>query len=129
MAFFLLQAATTNDSWVRRLARTPENILEHSSDGGLFLPAGAKAHGYWQSFGEYDFVALIEAPDNADMAVVWDALYGGWGGKAFKTVIVTPLLTMKESARATIKAQEVLAYSADSKDFQGWLKKQEQTEG
>jgi hypothetical protein len=127
MPFFLLQAITTNDSWVRRLARTPENILEHSSDNGLFLPAGAKSHGYWQSFGEYDFVAIIEAPTNADMAVVWDTLYGGWGGKAFKTIMITPLLTLEESAASTIEAQKVLAQSSDSKDFQSWLKKQQET--
>lgn len=126
MSFYLLQAACTNDSWVRRLARDPEDILKHSSDNGLFLPAGAKAHSYWQSFGEYDFVAIIEAPGNIDMAVVWDALYGGWGGKAFKKVMITPLLTMEESANATIKAQEVLAQSKDSHEFLDWIKKQQQ---
>ena len=128
MAFYLLQAACTNDSWVRRLARDPKNIMEHSSDNGLFLPAGAKAHSYWQAFGEYDFVAIIEAPGNTEMAVVWDTLYGGWGGKAFKKVMITPLLTLEESASSTIKAQQVIAQSRDSQDFQDWIKKNQETE-
>lgn len=73
----------------------PQNRLE------AFRPVierlGGKIHGAWFSFGEYDFVAIVDIPNNVNAVALFMATSAGGSVKAYKT---TPLLTIEESMEA-----------------------------
>ena len=81
---------------------------------GLFQILGAKIHGIWYSFGEYDLVAIVELEKAEDMAALVIGCKAGWEGKAFDNLKVTPLLSQDEAAKACLKASEGLKKSRDA---------------
>ena len=80
----------------------------------LFEQLGVKIHGIWYSFGEYDFVGIIEMENAEDMAAMLIAMKAGWDGKAVDTIKATPLLTQSEAASACAKASEGLKKTRDA---------------
>lgn len=81
---------------------------------GVFQKTGAKVHGIWYSFGEYDTAIIVEFDKAEDAAAVAIALRAGWDGKAFDNVKITPLLTQEEAARACAEAASGLKESRDA---------------
>lgn len=65
---------------------------------------GGRIHGAWFSFGEYDFVAIAEIPNNVNAVTLFMATSAGGAVKAYKTI---PLLTIEESIEAMKMASSV----------------------
>src|SRR5687768_4050784 len=91
MPYFLLQVAYTSES-VAGLIKNPQNR------GEAVRPAVEKLGGRvvdsWVSFGDYDVVAILEFPANANAAALAMIFGAGGGVRAVKT---TPLLTWDEA--------------------------------
>ena len=62
---------------------------------------GGKLISFDYAFGDYDVVAIIEAPDNVTMAALAMAVGAGGALKDFKTTV---LLSMEEAMEAMRKA-------------------------
>jgi uncharacterized protein with GYD domain len=67
----------------------------------LIEKMGAKLHGMWMSFGEFDIVAIVEMPDAVSTAAFAMAIGASGAMGAFRT---TPLLSMSEATEAMKKA-------------------------
>ncbi len=63
--------------------------------------AGCKILCYYYAFGEYDVVAIIEAPDNVSYSAIALAVAGGGALKAGKTTV---LMTPEEGLEAMRRA-------------------------
>ena len=108
MAFYMLQISYKEDQ-VRALVANPQ---DRSAEARKLLEAlGGKLHHFFFSFGEYDVVAIVEAPDNVATAAGSMAVSAAGTTSAFKT---TPLLTMDEAMAAMKKAGELTGYKAPS---------------
>jgi len=98
MPHYLIQAAYTSEAWAA-MVKNPQDRIEAVRPvverlGGRFI-AG------YTSFGEYDIVAIIEAPSNTAAAAFSIAASAGGAVKAFKT---TPLMTTQEVMDAARQA-------------------------
>ena len=100
MAHYLLQLSYTPEGWEAML-RHPQNRIEAVAPTLERLGAGFEAA--YLSFGEYDVVAFVEAPDNVSAAAMSMAFTAGGAIKSIKT---TPLLTVDEGIEAMRKAAE-----------------------
>lgn len=108
MALYLYQAAYTPESWAAMIANPgprPEDIARSISE-----QIGGRTIGIWFAFGEYDVVAIVEAPDNVNMAAVAIKFAAGGGLSAAKT---TPLMSIEEGVETMQKAAS-LDYSPPS---------------
>jgi uncharacterized protein with GYD domain len=113
----LLQATYASYTWKYRITTDPDDFKRPPDLLGVLQECGAKVKGIWYSFGDFDFVALMEVADNVSAAALTIALRAGWDGKAFDRIVVTPLLDQNETAVATKLAAEGLHNSRDaSKD-------------
>jgi uncharacterized protein with GYD domain len=116
-AFFLLQGTYSSYTWIYRTTTDPDDFRRPPDMKGLLEEFGAKLHGIWYSFGEYDLVSILELEKAEDMAGIMIGLKAGWEGKAFDKLKATPLLNQDEAAKACGKASEGLKNSRDaSKD-------------
>jgi len=113
-AWFLLQGTYSSYTWIYRVTTDPNDFRRPPDMLGLFQRLGAKIHGIWYSFGEYDLVAIIELEKAEDMAALIIGCRAGWDGKAFDVLKATPLLTQDEAAKACVKASEGLKTSRDA---------------
>ena len=107
MAYYLAQVAYTSEAWATQL-QNPGNPLERVQ--GLFNALGGEVEHFWYAFGEYDVVAIVNLPDNVNMAAGVMAVISGGAVKAAKT---TPLMTIDEGIEAMTKAGS-LAYQPPS---------------
>jgi uncharacterized protein with GYD domain len=98
MAHFLLQVAYTSEAWAT-LVQNPQDRIGVVSKAIENL--GGRLTGGWLSFGEYDTVAILEAPDNVAAAAFSMAVAAGGACKSVKT---TPLLSVAEGLAAMAKA-------------------------
>jgi uncharacterized protein with GYD domain len=108
MALYLYQAAYTPESWAAMIANPgprPVDIGRSISE-----QIGGRVIGVWFAFGEYDIVAVLEAPDNVNMAAAALKLASGGALTAAKT---TPLLSIEDGIEAMQKAGS-LDYSPPS---------------
>lgn len=98
MPQYLVQVAYTPEAWAT-LVKQPQNRIE------VVRPAiekmGGRLTGGWFSFGEYDVVAVIEAPNNVTAAALSIAFSAGG---AVRTIQTTPLLSPEEAVEAMRKA-------------------------
>ena len=94
MARYLVQASYTPEAWAAQLAQ-PHDRTQIVSQ--LLEQLGARFASLDYAFGDYDVVAIIEAPDNVSAAAVALAITAGGGVRAYKT---TPLLTVQEALEA-----------------------------
>jgi len=62
---------------------------------------GGKLEGFWLSFGEYDFVGIMQLPDAESAAALALSVSAGGGVHNYKTI---PLLTWEEGLKAFKKA-------------------------
>ena len=93
MAYYLIQATYTPDSWVAML-KNPQNRAEAIKPAIEKL--GGSIKGLWLAFGEYDAVGIVEMPNNTSAAAFSLAASAAGVVKAFKT---TPLMTQHDHAR------------------------------
>ena len=101
MAFYLIQASYA----VPAAASMVKNPQDRSAVVKAMLEkAEGKLHGFWQSFGEYDVVAIAEVPDNVSAAAMAMAIGSSGAMSAYRT---TPLLTVAESVAAMKKASGI----------------------
>jgi hypothetical protein len=115
-AFFLVQGAYSSYTWMYHTANDPNDFRNPPDMLGLFKQLGAKVHGIWYSFGEYDLVAIVELENAEDMAGVVIGLKAGWGGKAFDGLKVTPLLSQEAAANACVKASDGLRKNREASE-------------
>jgi len=97
MSYYMLQGRYTQAA-VKNLVAHPEDRTKAGE--GLTKAAGGKLHQYFMSFGEYDFVAIMELPDDQSAAATSMALGAAGHVSDVKT---TKLLTGPE-AKAAMQA-------------------------
>ncbi|HEY3119425.1 MAG TPA: GYD domain-containing protein [Vicinamibacteria bacterium] len=98
MPLYMTQFAYTPEAWAA-LAKSPEDRTEALR--GLAKKMGGKVVNLYYSFGEYDGVAIFEAPDDVSAAAVAVAASGAGHVKGTKT---TRLLTAQEAVEVMRKA-------------------------
>jgi len=94
----MLQAAYTSESWAAQL-QNPQNRAEYART--LVEANGGKLLGFYYAFGEYDVVAIYEAPDNVSTAALALAVAAGGAMKAQKTTV---LMSAEEGLEAMKRA-------------------------
>jgi uncharacterized protein with GYD domain len=103
MARYLFQLAYTPEAWAVQL-KDPKDRVE------IVRPVverlGGRFEAVYFAFGDYDIVALVEAPDNVSAAALSLAVSAGGAAKAVKT---TPLMTIDEGLQAMRKGAEAAA--------------------
>ncbi len=101
MSIYMVQASYST-------AATAAMIKNPQDRGAAIKPMiekmGGKLHGAWLSFGEYDIVVIVEAPDNVSAAAVALAVGATGAMSAYRT---TPLMTTDEALKAMKQAAEV----------------------
>jgi uncharacterized protein with GYD domain len=100
MPIYITQGRYTRDA-LKGMMVKPEDRAEAVSR--LLSKAGGRLVGYYLTFGEYDFMAIAEVPDNVSAAAVLLAA-GGTGG-------VTDLRTTV--AMTTVEARGAFAAAGD----------------
>jgi uncharacterized protein with GYD domain len=86
---------------IKAMVEDPQDRRRPTAD--LAESLGAKTIGFWFAFGEFDGIALTEAPDNAtNLAITMAAA----GGGAISNLETTVLLDMDEAQEAMHKAAQ-----------------------
>ena len=98
MAHYLYQGAYTSDA-LKTLIKKPTNRFEVVR--GAVEKLGGRIEGAWFAFGEYDFVVILELPDNVTAAALSLAFAAGGAIRSGKT---TPLLSQQEGVAAMKRA-------------------------
>ena len=98
MPLYLLRFSYTTES-VKAMLANPHDRAKAASEAAETL--GAKLQGFWWALGEFDGVALVEAPDNMTAGAL-SILVGGSG--ALSRLETTALLTIDEAQEALTKA-------------------------
>ena len=98
MALYMYQASYTSESWASQI-RNPQNRLEQMRP--VVETMGGKLLAMYYAFGEYDVVAIMEAPDNVSISALSLAVAAGGAIKAGKTTV---LMTVEEGIEAMRKA-------------------------
>jgi len=104
MGFYMLQGRYSQAA-IKNLVAAPEDRSRAAAD--IVKAAGGKMHSFFNSFGEYDFLAIMELPDDQAAGAV--SMAGGAAGHIcdLKT---TKLFTGSE-AKAAMKAAGEVATS------------------
>jgi len=98
MAHYLLQVAYTPQAWAA-LIKNPQDRIKALKP--VLDKMGGKVESSYFAFGDYDLVAILQMPGNADAAAFSIAAAAGGAVKSLKT---TPLLTTAEGLDAMRKA-------------------------
>ncbi len=107
MPLYMYQAAYTPESWAAQI-KNPQNRMD-TVGHQVCESVGGKLIGAWLCFGDYDFVIIVDVPDNKSMAAIALAVGAGGAIKASKTTV---LMTGTEGVGALEKADTVAkAYS------------------
>jgi uncharacterized protein with GYD domain len=108
MALYLVQAAYTTEA-IATMAKNPQDRSVAVRE--LLQKLGGRLVGFYFCFGEYDVVALFEAPDDSTATAGAMAVISAGHLKAYKT---TKLFTVEETMEAMRKAGSV-TFQAPSK--------------
>jgi uncharacterized protein with GYD domain len=98
MAHYLLQVAYTPQAW-QGLTRNPQDRAEALTP--VLAKMGGKIESAYFTFGEYDFIAILQLPGNVEAAAFAFAAAAGGAVKAIRT---TPLMSTAEGLDAMKKA-------------------------
>ncbi len=108
MALYMIQGAYTAEAWAT-MTKSPQDRSKPFSE--LAQKLGGRMISVYYCFGEYDVVALFEAPDDsAALATSMAAITPGH----LKAIKTTRLFTVEETMEAMRKAGSV-TYPAPSK--------------
>ena len=94
MSFYMLQGRYTQTA-IKNLVDRPENRAKAGE--ALVKTCGGKVHQYFMSFGDYDFLAIMELPDDKAAAATSMALGAAGHVSDVKT---TKLMTGEEAVAA-----------------------------
>ena len=100
MPLYMSQFAYTSDAWAA-LAQNPEDRSEPIR--GLAEAMGGRLIAFYNTFGEYDGLAIFEAPDEGTAAAVAIAAITPGHLKSFKTTL---LLSAEQGVEAMRQAGE-----------------------
>jgi uncharacterized protein with GYD domain len=100
MPFYMLHGRYS-PSAIKAMVSNPQD--REASAKKLSESLGAKLHSFFFTFGEEDFVAIIEAPDDATAAAL-SMTVGASGG--FSGGATTKLMTSKEAMKAMAAAKK-----------------------
>ena len=100
MPIFITQGRYTRDA-IKGMVVKPEDRAEAVSR--LFSKAGGRLIAYYLTFGEYDFLAIAEAPSETQMAAVLLAAASGGGVTGLRTTL----------AMTSVEAKGVFAAAGD----------------
>jgi uncharacterized protein with GYD domain len=98
MAHYLLQVAYTAKAWAG-LIRNPQDRVQALKP--VLDKMGGKIESAYFTFGDYDFIAILQMPGNVDAAAFSLAATAGGAVRAVKT---TPLLTVADGIEAMRRA-------------------------
>lgn len=84
MPIYITQGRYTRDA-IKGMLIKPEDRADAVSR--ILAKAGGRLIGYYVTFGEYDFLAIAEAPDNVQMASVLLAAGSGGGVTDLRTTV------------------------------------------
>ena len=101
MAYYLLQASYTGESWGTQI-RSPQNAADRLRPAIEGL--GGSIESIFYAFGDYDVIAIMQFPDNASAGAFSVAASAGGAAKVIKT---TPLMTIDEGMEMMRKASGV----------------------
>jgi uncharacterized protein with GYD domain len=101
MPTFITQGRYTRDA-IKGMMTRPEDRAEHVAR--LLSKAGGKLIAYYVTFGEYDFLAIAEAPGETQMASALIAAASGGGVTDLRTTLA---LTSIEAKGAFAAASEL----------------------
>jgi uncharacterized protein with GYD domain len=100
MPLYMTQVGYTSEAWAA-LTQNPEDRSE--AFGRLAETMGGRLLSFYNSFGEYDVLAIYEAPDESTAAAMVIAAISPGHLSAAKTTV---LLTAEEGVEAMRKAGE-----------------------
>ena len=100
MPHYLIQASYTAEAW-QALLNKPEDRSEAVRP--VIEKLGGRIVHSWYAFGQHDFVAIVEMPDNVSAAAL--ALAQRAGG-ALRSLGTTPLLEFSEGLEAMKRASK-----------------------
>src|SRR5436190_21445717 len=104
MPFYMIQASYKEEA-AKTLITKPQDRA--AAIEKMAKSAGGKLHSFFFCFGEYDVVAIVEAPDNeAAVATGLVTVAGGAMSKYHTTVLLTP-----EEAVSAMKKAKKLSYT------------------
>ena len=98
MPLYMYQAAYTSDAWKTQI-QNPQNRMEQVRP--MIEANGGKLLGFYYVFGEYDVVAILEAPDNVAVSALAIAIAGSGALKDGKTTV---LMSPEEGLEAMRRA-------------------------
>ena len=98
MAHYLLQVAYTPQAWAAMI-KNPQDRAQALKP--VLDKMGGKIESAYFAFGDYDLVAILQMPGNADSAAFSMAAAAGGAVRSIKT---TPLITTAEGLDAMRKA-------------------------
>jgi uncharacterized protein with GYD domain len=101
MPIYITQGRYTRDA-VKGMIAKPEDRSEAISK--LMAKAGGRVIGYYLTFGEYDFLTVIEAPSEAKMAAVLLTAAGAGGVSNLRTTVA---MTSAEAKKVFAEAGEL----------------------
>jgi uncharacterized protein with GYD domain len=101
MASFMIQDSYTPESWAAQIANPSDRLATVAE---MLAPTGIAFEHYWYSFGDYDFVIIVEGPGNVEAAAAVLSAFAGGAAIKLKT---TPLLTVAQTITALEKAGNV----------------------
>lgn len=99
MAQYLWQTSLTSSAWKGQVAGNTAALFD-TGDADAAAFGGTVLHA-WVAFGEHDFIAVVEMPDNESMAAYVLAMTAKGHYAAGKTTI---LLSSEETKRAMQRA-------------------------
>ena len=99
MALYAVQVAYTPGAWAT-LVKKPQNRMK--AVGQSVEKLGGKIMSSWMTFGDYDFLLVLNMPDNVSAAAFAVAVAAGGACRSVKT---TPLLSMEQGMEAMKKAR------------------------
>jgi uncharacterized protein with GYD domain len=105
MGHYLLQLSYTSEAWAG-LVKSPRNRIKDVEP--VIKKAGMKLLYSSLSFGEYDIVVIVDAPDNVAVAgLAMDFAAGG----SIKDMKTTPLITWEDGVKSMRKAGKEISYT------------------
>ena len=114
MPRFMLEVSYTPEAWAAQL-ENPTNRIEILKP--VLDSVGARFESAHFAFGDYDIVAVIDAPDNISAAALSLTFSSGGAVKAIRT---TPLMTIDEGLEAMRRgARALVAYKSPARSMAG----------
>ena len=101
MPTYMLQGRYSRDA-LKGMMVSPEDRTEAVSK--LLQGAGGRLISYYVTFGEYDYLLLVEAPDEITMSACIIAAAAGGGVTDFETTVV---MSGRDAMQAFSKAQDL----------------------